>query len=113
MLTAQEVRKIALSFEEAVELPHFERASFRIRKKIFATMDDKQGIAVLMFTPVEQSVFTGFDEAAIYPVPGGWGAKGATVFELTKVKRDLFEDAITVAFCLKAPKSLAEKYQKI
>jgi hypothetical protein len=113
MLTTNQVREIALGFEEAVELPHFERASFRIRKKIFATMDEKAGIAVLMFTPVEQAVFTGFDKAAIYPVSGGWGAKGATVFELDKIKRDLFEDALSVAYCLKAPRALAAKYEKL
>lgn len=113
MIKSEQVRMMALGFEEAVELPHFERTSFRIRKKIFATMDEKAGIAVLMFTPVEQSLFMKFDEKAIYPVSGGWGAKGATVFELAKVKKKIFEDAVSVAYCLKAPKKLAEKYLEL
>ncbi len=109
-MNSEEVRSLALSFEETVELPHFERTSFRVRKKIFATMDEKAGIAVLMLTPVDQSVFLGFGEKSVYPVPGGWGAKGATVFELANVPQNLFEDALTVAYCGKAPKKLAEKY---
>ena len=32
-----EVRRIALAFPEAVEAPHFDYASFRVRGKIFAT----------------------------------------------------------------------------
>lgn len=110
MIPTAIVRKLALNFEESVELPHFERTSFRVRKKIFATMDEKAGIAVLMLTPVDQSVFLSFDEGAVYPVPGGWGLKGATIFELKRVSRDMFQDALTVAYCSKAPKKLAAKY---
>jgi hypothetical protein len=37
-MTAAAFRKLALSLPEATEAPHFERASFRVGKKIFATM---------------------------------------------------------------------------
>lgn len=110
MVKSEEVRRLALGFEETVELPHFERTSFRVRKKIFATMDEKAGIAVLMLSQVDQSVFLGFGEKSVYPVSGGWGAKGATTFDLANVPCDLFEDALTVAYCGKAPKNLAAKY---
>lgn len=33
MVSVDTVRQLALSFDEAVELPHFDRASFRIKKK--------------------------------------------------------------------------------
>ncbi len=49
MVTAETFRQMALSFPGAIELPHFDRASFRINKRIFATMDEKANIAVLMF----------------------------------------------------------------
>lgn len=109
MITIDEVRKLALSFEEAIELPHFELTSFRVRKKIFLTLDEKQNRACLMFTPIEQSLFV--DGDAVYPVPGGWGAKGATYIDLAKVRKSVFKDGLKTAYCLKAPKSLAEKYK--
>ena len=69
MLTPAAVRKLALSFEGTVELPHFERTSFRVNKKIFATMLEKDNLAVLMLSPVDQSVFCTFDKTMMYPVP--------------------------------------------
>ena len=37
MVTIDIFRKLALSFPEATEGPHFEKTSFRGKKKIFAT----------------------------------------------------------------------------
>lgn len=89
---------MALSLPGAVELPHFEKASFRVNKKIFATMDEKKKRAVLMFSPLSQSVFCAIDKNIIYPVPGGWGKKGCTIFELGKVKKAMLMDALKVVY---------------
>jgi|ERR1043165_859969 hypothetical protein len=112
MITIAEARKFALSFEEAEELPHFERASFRVKKKIFATMDEKKQLVCLMLNPKDQSVFCSFDPEVIYPVPNKWGQKGATYVELKKVRKDMFRDALTVSYCTVAPPKLAEKYAR-
>lgn len=110
-MTPAEVRKLALAFDETVELPHFDRTSFRVRKKIFATMLEKSSTVVLMLSPVEQSVFSSYDSTVMYPVPNKWGKKGATMVNLKKVKKTMFKDALTNAYCRVAPKALAEKYQ--
>ena len=89
---------MALALPGAIELPHFERTSFRIRKRIFATMDEKNKTAVLMLSPIEQSVFCAFDKTIIYPVPGGWGKQGATIFELGKIKKGMLKDALDVVY---------------
>ena len=89
---------MALSLPGTIELPHFDRASFRVNNRIFATMAEEKKIAVLMFSPIEQSVFCVFDKTVIYPVPGGWGRQGATIFELTKVKKAMLKDALTVVY---------------
>jgi hypothetical protein len=49
MITAKEFRELALSFPESVEAPHFDRASFRVRGKVFATIapDGKSGLLKL------------------------------------------------------------------
>lgn len=98
MVTPESFRQIALSLPDAVELPHFDKASFRVNKKIFATLDEKKKTAVLMLSPLQQSVFCAFDKTIIYPVPGGWGRKGCTVFELSKVKKAMLMDALHVVY---------------
>lgn len=42
MVSIETFRKLALSFENAAEEPHFEKTSFRVKKKIFATYDKKE-----------------------------------------------------------------------
>lgn len=46
MVSIETFRKLALSFENAIEEPHFEKTSFRVNKKIFATFDEKNNRAV-------------------------------------------------------------------
>jgi hypothetical protein len=47
MITAETFRKMALSFPETVELPHFERTSFRVKNRIFATLAENTEVATL------------------------------------------------------------------
>jgi hypothetical protein len=110
MITGEDVRKFALSFEETTEAPHFERTSFRVKNKIFLTMGKEETEICLMLRPVDQSVFCDADPDNIYPVPNAWGKKGATYMELKKVKKSLYKDAITCAYCKTAPAKLALKY---
>ncbi|MEO7306281.1 MAG: MmcQ/YjbR family DNA-binding protein [Ferruginibacter sp.] len=98
MVTVETFRQMALALPDAIELPHFDRTSFRVNKRIFATLDEQKKIAVLMFSPLEQSVFCAFDKNIIYPVPGGWGKQGATIFELSKIKKAMLKDALQVVF---------------
>lgn len=98
MVSTETFRQMALSLPGTVELPHFEKASFRINKRIFATLDEMKKTAVLMFSPVEQSVFCAFDKTIIYPVPGGWGRQGCTIFELSKIKKVMMKDALRVVY---------------
>ena len=111
MIDIATARKLALSFDGAVELPHFELTSFRINKKIFATLDIKKRRVCLLLSLIDQSVFCEFDQSIIYPVPNNWGKKGATYVELYKVRKDIFRDALTTAYCRVAPNKLAGQYQ--
>ena len=104
------VRSFALSFSETDDHPHFERKAFRVKKKVFATLSEKDKTLNLKLTVEDQSVFSAFDKEVIYPVAGGWGRMGYTTVNLKKVKLAMFKDALTVAYCTVAPKKLAEKY---
>ncbi|MBF4473647.1 MmcQ/YjbR family DNA-binding protein [Flavobacterium sp. HJJ] len=109
MITIETLRKLALSFPEATEEPHFEKTSFRVKKKIFATYDEKLKRACIKLSEIDQNVFSSADKSIIYPLENKWGKQGWTLIEMEKINKDLFIDALTTAYCETAPKKLAEK----
>ena len=111
MVSLQTARQLALSFEGSEEQPHFEKPSFRVKKKIFLTLDEKKQIACIKLPEIEQDIFCKIDTTLIYPVPNKWGKQGWTLIALKLIKKDLFKEALTASYCHVAPKSLAEKYR--
>lgn len=109
MVSIDTFRKLALSFPEATEESHFEKTSFRVKKKIFATYDDVKKRACIKLSAIDQSVFAAADKTIIFPVDNKWGKQGWTLIEMTKVKKELFVDALTTAYCEVAPKKLADQ----
>jgi hypothetical protein len=111
MVSVEIFRQLALAFAEAVEQPHFEKTSYHVTKKIFATLDIKNRKAVVKLSAIDQSVFCSFNRNIIYPVSGKWGLHGWTMIELKLVKKAMLQDALTIAYCTVAPGRLAKKYQ--
>jgi predicted DNA-binding protein (MmcQ/YjbR family) len=109
MVSISTFRKIALSFPEATEDLHFDKTSFRVNKKIFATYDSKLKRACIRLSEMDQYIFSTADRENIFPVDNKWGKQGWTLVELTKVRKDLFTDALTASYCEVAPKKLAEQ----
>jgi hypothetical protein len=109
MLSINAIRKIALSFPETTENPHFDKTSFRVKRKIFATYDDKKKIVCIKLSEIDQDVFCSADKTIIFPVDNKWGRQGWTLIEMNKVKKELFVDALTTAYCEVAPKKLADQ----
>jgi len=101
------LRQTALSLPETTEEPHFEKTSFRVKKKIFATYNPTNKWATLKFSEIDQDVFTKIGNGAIYPVPNKWGKQGWTHVELDKLPDELINDAITTAYCTVAPEKMA------
>ena len=98
MVPIDTVRKLALSLPDTQEAPHFEKTSFRAKKKIFVTLDEKSGVATFKFSEIDQSVFCTVDKSAIYPVPNKWGKSGWTHMVLSKVTKSLVKDALQKAY---------------
>ena len=98
MITPEVFRKMALALPDAEELPHFDKASFRIKKKIFATLDVKKNSASFKLSPEDQSVFSAIDKVAIYPVPNKWGQQGWTIVQLDNIAQDLLSDLLQTAY---------------
>lgn len=113
MITIEAFRKLAMSFPEATEEPHFEKTSFRIKKKIFATYDDIKNRACIKLSEINQDVFSSADKTIIFPVDNKWGKQGWTLIEMRKVNKELFTDALTSAYCEVAPKRLAKLIRPI
>jgi predicted DNA-binding protein (MmcQ/YjbR family) len=98
MVSLKTARAIALSFEGAEEQPHFEKPSFRVKKKIFLTLDEKNNRACIKLSVIEQDIFCTIDTSMIYPVPNKWGAQGWTFIAMNLIQRSLFQDALTSAY---------------
>lgn len=103
------LRKLALSFPETTEILHFGKISFRVKKFIFATWDDKTKMACVKFSAIDQDVFSLIDKKNIFPVDNKWGKQGWTYINIEGVPEDVFQDALTTAYCEVAPKNLAYK----
>ena len=98
MVSINSFRKMALSFPEATEQPHFEKPSFRVGKKIFATLDIRDKLACIKLSAIDQDVFSSFNKTIIYPVPNKWGKAGATYVNLDKIKKTMLKDALQTAY---------------
>ncbi len=109
-MTLEEARNLAFSFPGTVELPHFERTSYRAPKKIFMTIDVTSCTAVVTLTLEDQSLFTRSPDGAVAPVPNKWGAQGWTVIHLKKVKKSLFREIVNASWMRVASKKLIAEY---
>lgn len=98
MITEEAFRELATSFEEVEEKPHFEKMSFRVKNKIFATVEYGTMQAVLKLTPEEQLAYGNEQPKSIYPVNGKWGDKGWTIFELLDLEKDLVSAGLLNAY---------------
>lgn len=108
MLDINIIRAIACSLPEVVEEPHFDKSSFRIKRKIFLTYDEKLGKATVKLSEIDQDVFSSMAKKIIYPVDNKWGRHGWTTIEVTKISETLLTDVIQTAYCEVAPKKLVE-----
>jgi predicted DNA-binding protein (MmcQ/YjbR family) len=98
MISIKTFRQIALSFEGATEEPHFEKTSFRVKKKIFATLSEKENRATIKLTLTEQDLFCIYDKNMIYPVPNKWGKQGWTHINLKTIPKEMCEDALKTSY---------------
>jgi predicted DNA-binding protein (MmcQ/YjbR family) len=98
MVSVKTFRQIALSLEGAKEEPHFEKISFRVKKKIFATLNEKENRATIKLSLTEQDLFCVYDKNVMYPVPNKWGKQGWTHINLKTIPKEMCEDALKTAY---------------
>lgn len=110
MLSRDDIRRVALSLPEVCEEPHFHMASFRVGKKIFCTLHDPEPRIMLKLHPEDQHNFA--DGAAIVPVPGTWGRRGATFVWFEKLEPERLADLMRMAWVNVAPKRLVDDLRR-
>lgn len=114
-MTADEFRRLALSFPEAVEGGHMGHADFRVGGRIFATLGYPSArSAVVMLTPQDQDLIVRDHPRAFAPVAGKWGASGSTAIALDAVEAaatPAVRAALDAAWRRRAPKRLLAAHE--
>jgi len=78
-MTANDFRRLALSFPKTEERAHMHHPDFRVVGKIFATLGyPEDGWAMVKLTPLEQEMFVKAQPAVFNPCTGAWGRRGCT-----------------------------------
>ena len=110
-MTADEFRRIALSFPEAVEGSHMGHTDFRVGGKIFASLGyPNERFGVAMLTPQDQDLLMRDLPKTFAPAAGAWGAKGSTTILLRGASKRAVTQALEAAWRKRAPKSLAAEF---
>jgi hypothetical protein len=101
-----QVRRLALALPEALEAPHFDYTSFRVRGKIFATVPpDDEHLHVFVDGDHREAALARYPESVQKLL---WGGKVVGLrLTLSKAKVDVVSDLLRHAWLGKAPKRLA------
>src|SRR3954447_945595 len=98
-MTADDFRKLALSFPDTEERSHMNHPDFRVRGKIFATLGHPDGeTGMVSLTPEEQQNYLGAAPDVFTPANGAWGRKGATMVNLTAARKPIVKKAMQSAW---------------
>jgi hypothetical protein len=104
-MTSDELRRLALGLPGAHEAPHFERTSFRVGKRIFATMTADGTEAMVRVAPPERVRELLDGMPGVFFSYGGWTERGGAVgVRLAAVDPRLLEDLLVESWQRIAPK---------
>lgn len=110
MVSLETFREVALSYPETTEDKHFDKISFRIKKKIFGTYDSKNNQACLKLSLIDQDLYALIDKNTIYAVPIAWGKQGWSIIKLNKIPVEIFIEIVQSAYCHVAPAKFAKNF---
>ena len=112
-MTADDFRRIALSFEGTEESSHVGSPDFRVGGRIFATLASlDKGFGNLMLTPEVQAEFVADLPEVFTPIAGGWGRMGMTHIRLAAADEAVLTGALQSAWKLRVEKNTKAKRKK-
>ena len=101
-MTAEDFRRIALSFDGAEESSHMGVPDFRVGGRIFATLASQDdGFGNLKLTPELQKLLIAESPDVFLPIKGGWGRMGMTHIRLDEANERQMTDALHTAWRLR------------
>jgi hypothetical protein len=107
-VTPAAFRDLALSMPGAHEEPHFERTSFRVGKRIFATMAADGREVMVPVHPVERCLALLASDPVVFVDYGGWTRRnGSLGLRLAKADDALVRDLVHAAWARIAPRPAA------
>ena len=98
MISSTYFTEYANSLPDVQQAPHFENVSFKIKGKIFATLNEKENRACVKLNFIDQSVFCAYKKEVMYPVPNKWGKHGWTNISLLLIPQEMLHDALQTAY---------------
>lgn len=104
-MTIEEVRRLALALPEAEEAPHFDKISFRVRRKIFATASDDGELVHLFVSEPEREMMLASQPAIYEKLWWGKNVVGLRA-RLAEVRPEDIEELLRAAWRQKAPAGL-------
>lgn len=109
MASADDFRRIALSFPGAEERAHMNHPDFRVGGKIFATLGSPNGEwGMVALLPEQQELAIDAEPDAFKPAAGAWGRGGSTLVKLDRVSDDWLERTLDWAWAKRAPTELRD-----
>ncbi len=113
-MTADDFRRIALSFSGAEESSHMGAADFRVGGRIFATLaHEREGYGNLMLDAEHQQSFVSEAPELFVPVAGGWGRMGATHIRLEVAAEKTLRGALQAAWKLRTEKNAGGRAKSV
>jgi hypothetical protein len=108
-MSPDEVRRLALALPETHEEPHFDRTSFRVGQRIFATLATDGATLNVMLDDDEARASAGETADAVELLWWGRRLSGVQVF-LSRADEPLVRELLEDAWRGRAPRRLVEAY---
>ncbi|WP_069880712.1 MmcQ/YjbR family DNA-binding protein [Bosea sp. BIWAKO-01] len=103
MATGDDLRRLALALDGTVEVPHFDRAAFKV-SRIYVTLAPDGCSANFCFSPEDQEFRCLMAPDALSPVSNAWGRRGWTTADLSRLSLAELAGALEAAWRLGAQK---------
>jgi hypothetical protein len=103
MVSATQLRELALGLPGAEERETWGHPTFRVRDKIFSSMSDDGAIATVKASPEDQAVLVG-DDPETFGIASHVGRYGWTTIRLDRVDPAELRELVTEAWRRTAPK---------
>jgi hypothetical protein len=106
-MTPADFRRLALSLPEAIEVYRMGRSQFRVKRKMFASLEGPaDSVATIYLTSEQQEMLVHSAPKTFAPVLGGWGRLGSTSVRLASANQATVKSALEAAWRNVVPRSL-------